>query len=473
MCIYRRYIKTLYHRREVLVPCGQCAACMQQKAINRTNRIRNTYVSDGSQLCLFVTLTYENEHVPYFRLHELRNACSEDGVVQLPIYRDCNTRYVRSSSSHVMNFRKDTSLQEPISYVEVPTAYQSNEFQLLKKSHQDKVGVIFYDDVQNYIKKLRRRLEYEGYDYRFQYFSCAEYGAKTCRPHFHLLFFIPTEAYSVFSRLLCACWSFDDNDPSRRRVEVAFDAAAYVSSYVNCSSVVPPLFRHVNAFRQKHSYSQGFGMALEPFSLYKIREAFYQRDLRYDVQRLREGTLTYDRVLLPKYVINRFFPQIKGFSRLSSHDLVLIYARPECIGRYANRLDYSSDDVKKWRVCISNKHEIASRYGISVNEYALIASQIWSLRSLNALHDFYQNIQSVNDYKYAYDNIIHYLYPIGSKPRLKAPSLDCLDISFDIHNPNNFPLNRAKSSILAEAFYSYDKSKKVRSLAFDDAGLNF
>ena len=63
MCTHTRYITNRYTGDKVLVSCGKCPACLEAKALNRTNRIKNTY--DGSNIALFVTLTYKNEFVPY------------------------------------------------------------------------------------------------------------------------------------------------------------------------------------------------------------------------------------------------------------------------------------------------------------------------------------------------------------------------------------------------------------------------
>ncbi|UPW36468.1 replication initiator protein [Sigmofec virus UA08Rod_7382] len=50
-------------------------------------------------------------------------------------------------------------------------------------------GVLVKKDYQNFLKRLRRRLERKGFDSHFQYFIAGEYGSQFKRPHFHIIFF--------------------------------------------------------------------------------------------------------------------------------------------------------------------------------------------------------------------------------------------------------------------------------------------
>lgn len=48
--------------------------------------------------------------------------------------------------------------------------------------HLPKDGQLHREDVQLFFKRLRKK-------YTFRYFGCGEYGGKTLRPHFHIIFF--------------------------------------------------------------------------------------------------------------------------------------------------------------------------------------------------------------------------------------------------------------------------------------------
>ena len=59
MCTHCRRVYNPYSQSVVLVNCGHCKECLQDKADARANRIRNSIPAD--HLNLFVTLTYDNK----------------------------------------------------------------------------------------------------------------------------------------------------------------------------------------------------------------------------------------------------------------------------------------------------------------------------------------------------------------------------------------------------------------------------
>ena len=61
MCTNSRFIWNPYARKKILVKCGKCDACKQEKALARSTRIRNN-VTSGT-IALFITLTYTNDYL--------------------------------------------------------------------------------------------------------------------------------------------------------------------------------------------------------------------------------------------------------------------------------------------------------------------------------------------------------------------------------------------------------------------------
>ena len=82
MCTHCRYVFNRYSRRHVLVKCGKCDACKQEKAIARANRIRNNLTY--GKIALFITLTYANDYVPFVYRSDLI------GYGDLNVYRMLN-----------------------------------------------------------------------------------------------------------------------------------------------------------------------------------------------------------------------------------------------------------------------------------------------------------------------------------------------------------------------------------------------
>lgn len=141
-------------KAERSIPCGKCFACQIRKRRDLTTRLTHE-----SQVfhdnCCFITLTYNDEHLPTtdcFKLGDVDKQFSE-GSGSLPI----NTLRV--------------------------------------------------SDVQKFIKRLRRHLEYcpskkhDGRDHvdgKIRYYCVGEYGGKFGRPHYHILVFGWTPSDMVF-----------------------------------------------------------------------------------------------------------------------------------------------------------------------------------------------------------------------------------------------------------------------------------
>lgn len=120
-----RNVDNSYSDEFMLVPCGQCIECRLAHAREWSNRcmMESQYHSQS----LFLTLTYDDEHLP-----------QESTVI----------------------FNDETG------------EFLADVHSLVKK------------DLTDFIKRLRYY-----YDKPIRYIACGEYGSKTYRPHFHLIVF--------------------------------------------------------------------------------------------------------------------------------------------------------------------------------------------------------------------------------------------------------------------------------------------
>ena len=464
MCRDKRWIFNKYDGRRYFVSCGHCPACLQEKAVKRTNRIRYNYPKDGSLVALFVTLTYRNDCIPYIRFSDFKDPCV-DIFRHVPVYRDYDVRWNRCSSDYRVS-RSSYRLDTPLETLDVPSELDLSGCKMLRGQDEDKIGVCYYPDVQNFIKRLRQNL-IRKYNYgdNIQFFSCSEYGPTSHRPHFHLLIFCPFSRYKDVSSAIAASWSFDDYFRTRENISIARDASSYVSSYVNSSTSLPSLFKEFRSLSSSHSYSHGFGSALDVFSLPKICSAILRGDLRVSVQRMRKGTLVSDSILLPSYVLHRAFPKFKGFNRLTNDeifDLVLGVLPFERVGYI---LDWDFSHYHKYRVMLQNKRDWCVSQGISLYDYALCYSRVYSVYSSNLLSKSFENVLFNHQNFYVYDNINEYF-----NCELSSPSLDGVLSSLRpddvILNPNEFPANVTKHLNLSMAFNSYSKDRKVRNYIY-------
>ena len=170
MCTKSRYIYNPYSRKAVLVKCGHCESCLQEKANARANRIRHN-VSPGT-ITLFVTLTYSNDYVPFVRRSDLKSDSFE-----LNVLRNCTGRYVYDCKNG-LRFKKTRELSI-VDTVYVPNEIRTNlnvcPLKSLQGAPSDCIGVCLNSDFQKFIKRLKQIL-LRNYNYgkKFSYCYCSE-----------------------------------------------------------------------------------------------------------------------------------------------------------------------------------------------------------------------------------------------------------------------------------------------------------
>lgn len=128
------------------LPCGKCIGCRLDYSKEWAIRCTLEMQDHSPDECYFVTLTYDDDHVPY-------SVARTDTI----------------EHEHSYGFPSDS----PVWYETVDRP--SN--QTLDDRH-----------LQLFIKSLRRNQEYH-YGSTLRFFACGEYGGKTYRPHYHLIIF--------------------------------------------------------------------------------------------------------------------------------------------------------------------------------------------------------------------------------------------------------------------------------------------
>lgn len=134
----------LMEKYTISLPCGKCAACQLQKRKDMSTRL--AHEASQHEHCCFITLTYDDEHVPTtsFHRHGHEDKMFDRGLSELPL------------------------------------------------------ASLLPRDVQLFMKKLRQHLTYRpkrayqgarDYAPRIRYFAVGEYGSRTHRPHYHIIIF--------------------------------------------------------------------------------------------------------------------------------------------------------------------------------------------------------------------------------------------------------------------------------------------
>ena len=235
----------------------------------------------------FVTLTYDNEHIPLMNCEVLHSEYED----ALNISGDKVFGYERHSCIPVSEYQpEDSSLLRHIFFTQVqgtvPFDREVKEYIPVKDNWflsmdairsfisktqavdnsvypvAEQYGVdnlipfLNYVDVQNYIKRLRKHLHLALGSYEtLHFYAVGEYGPVHFRPHYHILLFTNSKEISeVLRQCHDKSWKLGRSDFQVARG----GASSYVASYVNSLSAAPLLYRSCRAFRPRQRASIGF-----------------------------------------------------------------------------------------------------------------------------------------------------------------------------------------------------------------------
>lgn len=459
MCTQIKKVYNVYSGKSLYTSCGQCEACQQAKANKRTQRIRNN-VSEGT-ITLFVTLTYDRWSCPVVLRSDL-----EERKDPLPVYRLVQSRNVRVSSDYKIKRKRKYEPKllneyENIIYDQV----DASSLPRLAKLSSKYVGICYYEDFKNFFKRLRHYVTYKSKGLQvpaYSYYLCSEYGETTLRPHAHILLTIPSSQESFFRKAILHAWPFADYRRSSQYIEVARDAASYVSSYVNSGADFPTFFKN-RCFRPKCSYSKGYGRGLAAFSLKKLLDALDKHALYYSALSYKDGVPQISRVPIPAYVINSYFPKCKGYSfRNSSAQYHLLVNPLSQIGVAPEKntlLTLSQEEAFAYLTRLKNAFSKYHYYtGRNYLDFILDHIRIWNEFKQTSLRSWYDEM-NLNGFQYSYDNINEYV--------LKHPLMSHL---FPIRSPNLFPQNIERHARLSQMFSWKKKTKKVVNYSMSQSG---
>lgn len=186
---YHNMLKREGYTKIVPVGCGQCKYCKLQKSKEWANRICMELESYPEEECWFMTLTYNDENIPWVE-GQIQEYQPGFGVIGVDI-----------------------------------------EEQTLDKR-----------DLQLFLKRLRKRFAKDYNAEKIRFFAAGEYGGRSERPHYHVIFFgLPLEKvgdltpysrselgyYRQYSPTIEQIWGKGFVDIGK----VTWESAAYVARY--------------------------------------------------------------------------------------------------------------------------------------------------------------------------------------------------------------------------------------------------
>lgn len=493
MCYNYRWIKNPYNAQLYYVRCGHCVPCLQEKANKRVERIKNEYLSAPSScglVCIFLMLHYDNNHVPYVRRSDFEYFKEDPDNRDLFIYRngktiDCYEKKDFWNRGHV-SYPDFSNLSFGDNRI---TSYRGG-FHYLK----DLVSVHYHKDIQNFFKLLKINLfrnDYKGY---FSYFYTSDYGGEYQRCHYHALIFCDVRYYQDMVNTIIKSWKYSDLSKPRRQKdgsikfswEIARNPANYVASYVNSVEDLPSALRLSKPFRPRYKFSQGFGCHYREFSLDSILRKIERGDLYFVERRVSKGSVVDRSVLLPNYVLSRYFPKFKGFGSLLPDEIIQLAIQPSRIFAHARFkevnidlddfipcsshgltfLDLTLDQCK----CIYTKllHINRRCYDLGYQvfiDWAFAYSRVWSLYSSLCLKESWKNATDF-DVPTHYDNIDEYMAGRVRSIFLDENYLPLIRRIGDL-DPNKFNRNIIKNAWLNTHFHFQKHHHQVKSYYYE------
>lgn len=285
-CQHRSFITNKYTGARIAVDCGQCDYCIHKRAKKASMRVKTA--GSAFKYSYFVTLTYDNEHVPLFKCEVLDNVyddvLNESGDIHFGYEKHSFIPVSEYSCADPFQLRHIffTQVQGTVPFNRTSSKYEEvkdNWFlsmdairSFIAKTKADSpygengrlsdrygdnlIPFLNYVDVQNYIKRLRKHLFQSLGSYEtLHFYAVGEYGPVHFRPHYHLLLFTNSDKVSqVLRHCHDKSWKLGRSDFQRS----AGGACSYVASYVNSLCSAPLLYRSCRAFRPRSRASIGF-----------------------------------------------------------------------------------------------------------------------------------------------------------------------------------------------------------------------
>ena len=375
-CQHRSFISNKYTGARIAVDCGQCDYCIHKRAKKASMRVKTA--GSAFKYSYFVTLTYDNAHIPLMSckvLHsDYEDALGISGDIHfgneyhryIPVFEyQCDDNSVLrhiffEQVQGTVPFDREIKEYVPVkgnwflsmdairSFISKTQAVDKTDYPASAQYGRDNlIPFLNYVDVQNYIKRLRKHLFQKLGSYEtLHFYAVGEYGPVHFRPHYHLLLFTNSEEVAEVLRYCHdKSWKLGRSDFQRS----AGGACSYVASYVNSLCSAPLLYRSCRAFRPRSRASIGFfekGCSFvedeDPYAQIekKIDSVVNGRIYNFNgVSVCSTPPLSYIRSLLPRFSSSRN-DDAASIARI----LCAVHRTPQRIAKFGF-IDYKQDSI--------------------------------------------------------------------------------------------------------------------------------
>lgn len=319
-CFNPQRVFNPYLGEHLFVDCRKCDACLHKKSVELTNRV--TQECKQHKYSLFVTLTYDNEHLPLFK-----HLCDDYFVSNKPFSFDGrNYHYPSFAFKNLLDADGNSFECDPYD---------------LQPTNLDVCGFAYASkyDMQKFLKRLRIRLsrsqeqnpfykatsknklwinktikDLPDYEKKIRYFFASEYGPTTLRPHYHGIIWTDNEQVARWlERNISTCWSMCDTS----RVDVQYvsgSAPQYVAKYCNSFNRLPKILQ-TEFTKPFYLASKNPVIGSYKSDVLALGDALINGTIEQLEQRTddKQGTTEFAFVPISKQTFTRYFPTYQGF----------------------------------------------------------------------------------------------------------------------------------------------------------------
>lgn len=329
-CLHPYKFLNKYTNTTMIAPCGHCTAC---SVVSGNKKDLLIQAHSSSYKCVaFVTLTFSNDNLPFGRLVDVGsrtylvdNVCSDIILSDNDLISDDKKEKLYDKFRCVNGHNYKRGLIPYLDYSVLPLFFASLRQSLLQKR------------IRVYDNNSKTKFHYEKNDNysteKINYFLVGEYGTRSFRPHFHILFFFNDPSfYQRLSNSISKIWKYGSVN-----CEISSgSSSSYVASYV-ASNICVPFILKSPSIRPKSLHSIHFGYKL--FEACKSQITLDVTNFSNEVYFSSNGKVK--TISFTNSFINSLYPKQVGFTKLPPCVLYRLYTCYEKVVSHYSELSPS------------------------------------------------------------------------------------------------------------------------------------
>lgn len=334
-CLDPKVIWNPYLKETMVVPCGNCSACLTARSARMVERLECE--KQCNNFAWFFTLTYDNEHLPLF--HD----CGKMLVDNDP--RQCHWKL---GSPMVDWYEEIYKIGKGTSDCVVST----KQFIRLSTDQFGGIPHLSSVDIQKFVKRIRNYISIEFKNYKknektnekfcpqLRYYIVGEIGPSTFRPHYHGIFFFnsPWLAANI-AEFIRKGWQFGNIDQS----PIEHSASSYVASYLNSFTHLPVLYQ-TRTFRPFSLFSKHPALGSLVYNSSDFKQMFLTRSFEQIIW--KEKKSLFDDVPIWRTIKDKLYPRLSFFDFIDTAGLCRLYGSYAELVRKQPKL---ADSYLDWR----------------------------------------------------------------------------------------------------------------------------